>query len=613
MRMGVDLRGWAWLYNGQFSMVTLRSLWRWIWPPTLMCRRGAVLPGFILWLVLFQLAGQAATLQDMFDDRQVVTNWSGSLKGNNSDATAEPGEPKHGGKSGGHSLWISWIAPTNGIVQFETEASDVSDTLLSAYYFASTNQSSFDQLIEAARSDDAERYGDRESEVEFGVRAGQRYEIAVDGYYGARGRVELEWQFTPTDIAPPLILATPPDMAVDLNASVTLSVLMADVPPEAAFRWYLNGRSINSSGPELVIPAMQPSDVGRYKLRIDLNGIRYYAVPTELQINTEGLNVLAYPKLPEALDHPVVPVIASNVKTKTLLSGASGPTLEAGTPIGVVRGYSGSQIFNTTYGTIDPNEPPHCGVSGGASFWLQYQPPVDGTVTLDTAGSGFDTAMEVYTYNGVPTGYPDLISVACDSSLSNGAARVQFPVLKTRRYAIAVAGMNGARGTAYLNYELNTNEPPQRPTLLSIPKAMVVAQGSDVILAPDVAGCPPLQFIWTKDGKPVAATNAPALFVPHAAATNSGNYGVTIQNDLGVLNTTLPLQVVAIPECNLMQSANGWEIQFETTSGLHYVIEEASGILGPWNSWTNTFSGDGQPITIRLPAGGTRFFRLRVE
>ena len=46
-----------------------------------------------------------------------------------------------------------------------------------------------------------------------------------------------------------------------------------------------------------------------------------------------------------------------------------------GSAIGVVRGYNGSQVFNTTLATTDPTEPPHCGVAGGASYWLMYQPP----------------------------------------------------------------------------------------------------------------------------------------------------------------------------------------------------------------------------------------------
>src|SRR6185503_2354919 len=133
----------------------------------------------------------AQAFEDYFTNRETFTAAAGVLTGNNTTATVEPGEPLHAGKPGGHSLWISWVAPTNGVAHFKTETSGF-DTLLAAYYFNPTNDTTLDKLLVAARDDDSEELADRESEIDFGVIAGHRYEIAVDGYYGAAGGIKLQ-------------------------------------------------------------------------------------------------------------------------------------------------------------------------------------------------------------------------------------------------------------------------------------------------------------------------------------------------------------------------------------------------------------------------------------
>jgi len=129
---------------------------------------------------LFLVAGwfgsvqtRAQSLQDYFTNRVTISSATGAISQNNSNATFELNEPKHGGKPGGHSMWITWVAPTNGVIRFRTEASDF-DTLLSAYKFNTTNGSTFSDLREVARADDSEGFG-FESEIEFVVVAGERY------------------------------------------------------------------------------------------------------------------------------------------------------------------------------------------------------------------------------------------------------------------------------------------------------------------------------------------------------------------------------------------------------------------------------------------------------
>src|SRR6185503_11076856 len=51
-------------------------------------------------------------------DRMVILDASGVGSGSNVGASNEDGETNHVGKVGGSSVWISWLAPSNGIAIF---------------------------------------------------------------------------------------------------------------------------------------------------------------------------------------------------------------------------------------------------------------------------------------------------------------------------------------------------------------------------------------------------------------------------------------------------------------------------------------------------------------
>ena len=390
------------------------------------------------------------SLEDHFTNRVTFTSATGDLAANNSSATIDPSEPLHGGKRGGHSMWISWVAPTNCIVRFQTGGSDF-DTVLAAYRFRDPGDTTFDQLQLVASEDDSEGFG-HGSRVEFGATAGHRYEIAVDGYFGATGTVVLRWRIDEISVAPPVILSIPADRAVQLNEAVELAVTLTNLGA-ADLRWYFNGEGLDAFATNLVVAGFQTTNVGRYQLRVRVDGQQFYTPPTEVQINTDGAtNTLARDKTFDALVDGL------------LLGGggfraASGPVFSAA-GAGVSRGYNGSQVFNTTYATPDPSEPNHCGLNGGASYWYAYQPPADGTLVLDTSGSSFDTFIAAYTFNPPLTSYADLIPLTCDndSAGTDGAARLEFAAPRNRQFLVVLDGVNGAR---HRTTELHArHEPP---------------------------------------------------------------------------------------------------------------------------------------------------------
>src|SRR5437773_6621214 len=122
------------------------------------------------------LAIPAGQFTDNFLDtaRRPVIDPGGLVRFNNLKATREPNEPLDDGKTGHHSVWMTWIAPgADGIAHFDTRGSGF-DTLLAVY-----QGDSLSTLTRVTSDDDAG--GFTTSSVDFNVQPQGTYFIAVDG------------------------------------------------------------------------------------------------------------------------------------------------------------------------------------------------------------------------------------------------------------------------------------------------------------------------------------------------------------------------------------------------------------------------------------------------
>ncbi|MBI3881307.1 MAG: immunoglobulin domain-containing protein, partial [Verrucomicrobia bacterium] len=424
------------------------------------------------------------------------------------------------------------------------------------------------------------------------------------------GPLSLRWTFSSTPIAPPTILGVPTDQAVNLGDPLTLSVSLTNTAG-VQFKWFLGIDEVGVTTPSLVIPSVQATNVGLYRLRIDIGSVRYFTQPVEIQINTDGAtNALARDKILDAVGTPLTPSLAGGGGFAAKGVSSAG---------GVLRGYNGSQIFNTTFSTADPNEPPTCGFTNGSSYWFSYQAPTNGTITVDTIGSTFDTVIEAYAYTVPLTNYADLVPITCDndSVATNGAGRITFAVALNRQYVVVVTGVNGARGIAQLNYLLNASIPPVPPTLTQAPTGKGAGVGSTVDLAASVIGSPPLHYRWSKAGSPLAGATNSFLHLTNLVVPDSGDYVLSVSNHIGgPLLVTLPLRVFVLPSMQVapMATADGAIISFTTISGQQYVVEHTEVLSGPWAPMSNLYSGDNLSVVLtnffNAPSG---FFRVRVQ
>jgi lysophospholipase L1-like esterase len=135
---------------------------------------------------------------------------SASASGTNVDATAEPGEPDHAGIPARASVWYRWTAPANGQIRIETCDSDF-DTVLAVY-----TGSAVDALTPVASNDDT---CGLQSQVQLNAAAGTTYRIAVDGYFGDRGSIELALAPAPDPGTEALYVALGDSVAAGVGAS----------------------------------------------------------------------------------------------------------------------------------------------------------------------------------------------------------------------------------------------------------------------------------------------------------------------------------------------------------------------------------------------------------
>jgi hypothetical protein len=112
----------------------------------------------------------------------------------------------------------------------------------------------------------------------------------------------------------------------------------------------------------------------------------------------------------------------------------------------------GLSVSNTASGTnVDATEEanePDIGPAG-ATVWWYYIAPADGTVTINTFGSSFDTLLHVY--SGVTSGFDSATLEAEDDDTNGLQSEVSFSVQAGTIYDIRVSGYNSESGQITLN------------------------------------------------------------------------------------------------------------------------------------------------------------------
>ena len=119
-----------------------------------------------------------------------------------------------------------------------------------------------------------------------------------------------------------------------------------------------------------------------------------------------------------------------------------------------IFGSSGRTSGSNVNATEEPSEHRY----GFPSVWWKWQAPSNGTATIDTDGSSFDTTLGVYTGTQVDA----LMTLSEDDDSATGnKSRVNLDVTAGAVYRLRVAGFAGATGDIVLNWNLEISEPPE--------------------------------------------------------------------------------------------------------------------------------------------------------
>jgi uncharacterized repeat protein (TIGR01451 family) len=397
---------------------------------------------------------------DELTNRTDIGGFGGFLVGTNVLATSDPNEPRHYGKPGGHSLWYSWTSPGTGIATFRTVGS-IFDTLLAIYVECPPGN-----LMEVASDDD--RGTNLTSFLQFNALRGVNYLIAVDGFAGATGLFALTWEFQETSLLLPVILEHPVNVTVaqDERATFSVSAIPGCVDSQhgcdgkhgsctndldsLSYQWFFNGVRVDNAVSSSYSVTATERNVGSYFVRVTRAGRSVASRVASLQINSTGgalQQVQAYDKFGDTAE-------AAGIELggfKPPVQVPAGVLAAAG---GVVRGYSGTQVFNTTGSSTEPGDQLVCGVIGGASQWIAFVPLDTGMLYLSTDGSSYNTVMAVFIR---PPNNPSVLQlVDCDNNggLDGRDSALSVPVQAGVTNFVMVDGVNGATGILQLNYSL---------------------------------------------------------------------------------------------------------------------------------------------------------------
>ena len=199
-----------------------------------------------------------------------------------------------------------------------------------------------------------------------------------------------------------------------------------------------------------------------------------------------------------------------------------------------LTGSSGSTSGINRLATLQSGEPVPAG-SGGKSVWWTWTAPAAGQVSLDTAGSNFDTRLDVYTGTAVS----GLSTVAGNDNAdgSTTSSSLRFQAVAGTTYRFAVSGVGSVSGDIALGWALNTAAQANLSASLAGPGSAL--PGSVVVYTLTVTNAGP------QSATGVTATVA----VPAGLAVDSVAAGCTAQAG-------------AVVVCNAGELASGAQAQF---------------------------------------------------
>ena len=272
-----------------------------------------------------------------------------------------------------------------------------------------------------------------------------------------------------------------------------------------------------------------------------------------------------------------------------------------------LTGATGTRSGSNEGASKETGEPDHAGRAGGASVWWRYAPSDDGTLTVDTNGSSFDTVLAVYTGAGVSA----LREVDSDDNGGLGrASEVSAAVSAGTTYWIAVDGYaSGDEGAITLNWTFEADATPV-PDDATIAIDVTPDAASWVVRENDASG----STTAAGNGDEDVAVSAGTYIV---SASLSGYAGASQTVTVGAGETRdvpLTLEELATPRTLTIDASGGlgtvlvdgasetlpFTGDFEEGTSVEIEAVPASGYT--FTEWTGDLTTSANPTTVDMSA-----------
>jgi hypothetical protein len=381
----------------------------------------------------------AAPANDNFAG-SAISGADGSALGDNTDATAQAGEPLIAGSPPDRSVWYSWTAAENGPTTFNLRDATF-DTTLGVFTGGAVNA-----LTSVASNDDFN--GTTQSKVTFTATAGTTYRIAVDGFNGAQGSFSLQY----SQNGPANDNFASPTTLTGATGKISTNSGRSTGEPGEPNHGSIPDRSVwyTWTAPETG-PAVFHTRESSYDTVLaaytgtTITGLTQRA--SNDQFNGTNQSKITFNAIAGTTYRIVVDGFGNTTGSVGLQWTTSPPANDNFAQAQALTGPVGLSPATSVRSTGEPGELDyHGGAAADNSVWFTWTPSASAPAVvrvLDVAG-GLTPGVSVYTGN----------SLGALTSAGSGATSASFPAVAGTQYRIAVDGNSGSTGTFNLEHVL---------------------------------------------------------------------------------------------------------------------------------------------------------------
>jgi len=395
-----------------------------------------VVAATLLCAALTPTAGAAldAPANDDFAMPVELTGRHGSWTGTTDQATAEVGEPVHGGRGAGTSVWLTWTAPADGTVSFTAEGR--AGPVVTAAYTGK----SVDALQPVASSVRSDAGG---PPTRFTVVAGTTYHVAVDALDDPSGPATGPMSIDLTLFSPrgdafdeARVLAGGSDAASTTTFAASREPgepVHAPAAPDGGsvwFRWTAPaaGTAVLSTAGTRAGPPATAVYLGD---RVDvLTAVVRHSCGSVLCFRADAGTTYRIALAPAGADGTGAPVEDDLVLHLRLVTPGNDDVATAAS----LPGTSGQRSL-AVRGSAEPGEPAHAEAPAVASRWYRWAPDVDGIAAIDVDGAARVAAYDASFGDG---GVDDLRVLDEAAGSAAAPAGLRFPVVAGDPVLVAV-------------------------------------------------------------------------------------------------------------------------------------------------------------------------------